>query len=156
ELKSVPRQNASDLLKFAPGVFLTNESGEGHVEQMFLRGFDAGEGEDIELSVGGVPINESGNLHGNGYADTHFIIPEFVSGLRFIEGPFDPRQGNYAVAGSADYTLGLEQRGLLAKLSAGSFGTHWLLLGWGPSGESLHTFGGAEIYHTDGYGQDRD
>ena len=47
-----------------------------------------------------MPINESGNLHGNGYADTHFIIPELVQSLRVVEGPFDPRQGNYAVAGS--------------------------------------------------------
>jgi hypothetical protein len=90
---------------------LTNESGEGHADQVFLRGFDAKEGQDIEFSVGGVPINESGNLHGNGHADTHFIIPELVSSLRVVEGPFDPRQGNYAVAGSANYELGLAERG---------------------------------------------
>ena len=27
---------------------------------------------------------------------------------------------------------------------------------WGPQGESTHTFGGAELYKTDGYGQNRD
>ncbi|HEY2405148.1 MAG TPA: TonB family protein [Polyangiaceae bacterium] len=156
QLAVVPRQNASELLKLAPGILLTNEGGEGHAEQVFLRGFDAREGQDIEFTVGGVPINESGNLHGNGYADTHFIIPEFVEGFRVIEGPFDPRQGNYAVAGSADYELGLERRGLFAKYTNGSFGTHRLLLGWGPKSESAHTFGGAEIYQTDGYGQNRD
>ena len=76
---------------------------------------DAREGQDLELSVGGVPINESGNLHGNGYADTHFIIPELAASLRVIEGPFDPRQGNFAVAGSADYALGLQQRGVTSR-----------------------------------------
>ena len=40
------------------GLLLTNEGGEGHAEQIFLRGFDAREGQDLELSVGGVPINE--------------------------------------------------------------------------------------------------
>jgi iron complex outermembrane receptor protein len=156
ELARVPRKNASDLLKLAPGVLLTNESGEGHAEQVFLRGFDAKEGQDIEFSLGGMPINESGNLHGNGYADTHFIIPELVSSLRIVEGPFDPRQGNYAVAGSANYELGLAQRSFTAKYTGGSFGTERLLLLWGPEGESRGTLAGAEVYKTDGFGQNRD
>jgi len=156
ELAHVPRKNASELLKLAPGILLTNEGGEGHAEQVFLRGFDAKEGQDIEFSVGGMPINESGNLHGNGYADTHFIIPELVESLRIVEGPFDPRQGNYAVAGSADYQLGLAQRGFTAKYSGGSFGTERALLLWGPEGESRNTLAGVELYKTDGFGQNRD
>jgi len=155
-LRHVPRQNATELLKLAPSILLTNEGGEGHGEQIFLRGFNAREGQDIEFSVGGIPINESGNLHGNGYADAHFIIPELVESLRVVEGPFDPRQGNYAVAGSANYELGLERRGLLAQYTTGSFGTQRLLLAWGPSGMSEHTFAGAEVSSTDGFGQNRD
>jgi TonB family protein len=156
ELAQVPRKNASDLLKLAPGIFLSNEGGEGHAEQVFLRGFDAREGQDVEFSVGGVPINESGNLHGNGYADTHFIIPELVKQLRVLEGPFDPRQGNFAVAGSADYELGLDRRGLAAKYTLGSFGTQRFLALWGPAGSGSGTFGGAELFKTDGFGQNRD
>jgi iron complex outermembrane receptor protein len=155
-LAQVPRQNASDLLKLAPGILLTNEGGEGHAEQVFMRGFDAREGQDIEFTVGGVPVNESGNLHGNGYADTHFIIPELVERLRVVEGPFDPRQGNYAVAGSADYQLGLAQRGLTAKYTGGSFDTQRAVLLWGPAAESAHTFGGVELASTAGFGQNRD
>ena len=155
-LREVPHDNASALLKLAPGILLTNEGGEGHAEQVFLRGFDAREGQDIEFTVGGVPINERGNLHGNGYADTHFIIPELVLGLRVVEGPFDPRQGNYAVAGSADYELGVERSGLTARYTAGSFGTQRALVMWRPEGESTHTFGAAEAYKTNGYGQNRD
>src|SRR5919201_522589 len=122
-LRIVPRANAAEYLKLAPGILLTNEGGEGHAEQVFLRGFDAREGQDVELSADGVPINESGNLHGNGYSDTHFIIPELVDSLRVVEGPFDPRQGNYAVAGSADYHLSLSLRGITAKFTAGSYGS---------------------------------
>lgn len=156
ELARVPRKNATELLTLAPGILLTNEGGDGHAEQVFLRGFDAREGQDMEFSVGGVPINEAGNLHGNGYADTHFIIPELVESLRVLEGPFDPRQGNFAVAGSADYELGLTQRGLTAKYTIGSFNTNRLLLLWGPRDESIHTFGGVELYASDGFGQNRD
>ncbi|HEV8549180.1 MAG TPA: TonB-dependent receptor, partial [Polyangiaceae bacterium] len=156
ELARVPRKNASELLKLAPGVFLTNEGGAGHAERIYLRGFDAREGQDIEVTVDGVPVNESGNLHGNGFADLHFIIPELVLSLRVLEGPFDPRQGNYAVAGSAGYEMGLQQRGLTGKVTLGSYGTQRALVLWGPPGEDTHTYGGAEIAQTDGYGQNRD
>jgi hypothetical protein len=155
-LALVPHKNATELLKLAPGILLTNEGGEGHAEQVFLRGFDAREGQDLEFTVGGVPMNDVGNLHGSGYADTHFIIPELVTSLRVTEGPFDPHQGNFAVAGSAEYELGLEQRGLTTKLTLGSFNTQRLLLLYGPRSENLHTFGGAEISTTSGYGQNRD
>ncbi|HVW27855.1 MAG TPA: TonB family protein [Polyangiaceae bacterium] len=155
-LATVPRQNAAEMLKLAPGILLTNEGGEGHAEQVFLRGFDAREGQDIEFTVDGVPINESGNLHGNGYSDTHFIIPELVDSLRVVEGPFDPRQGNYAVAGSADYHLGLALRGITAKFTAGSYGTYRELVTYGPPGGSPGTFAAGELYQTSGFGQNRD
>jgi TonB family protein len=156
QLAIVPRKTADELLKLAPGILLTNEGGEGHASQVFLRGFDAREGQDIEFSVAGVPANQAGNLHGNGYADLNFVIPEVVSNLRVLEGPYDPRQGNFAVAGSAEYELGLEERGLAVQVGAGSFGTRRVLALWGPPGASTHTFGAAELYETDGFGQNRD
>jgi TonB family protein len=155
ELAAVPTKNASGRLMLAPGIFLSNEGGEGHAEQVFLRGFDTHEGSEIEFTVDGVPINDSGNPHGTGYADTHFIIPELISSLRVLESPFDPAQGNYAVAGSADFHLGLEQRGVTAKMTAGSFGTERLLALWGPRGMSDGTFAAVELYHTAGFGVNR-
>lgn len=156
ELKIVPRESAGEFLKLAPGILLTNEGGVGHPDQIFLRGFDAREGQDIEFSVDGVPLNDTGNLHGNGYTDSHFIIPELIESLRVVEGPFDPRQGNFAVAGSADYELGLPERGVHIKGSYGSFNASRLAFLWGPPGSSSRTFAGAQIFHTDGFGQNRD
>ncbi len=155
-LQAVPHKSAADFLKLAPGILLTNEGGEGHPERIFLRGFDAREGQDLELTVDGVPVNDSGNLHGNGYADLNFIIPELVENLRVLEGPLDPRQGNYAVAGSADYQLGLPERGLTVKGSYGSFDTMRLVGLWGPPGESSRTFGGVQLFRTSGFGQNRE
>ena len=122
---------------------------------MFLRGFDAHEGQDLEFTVDGVPINDTGNYHGNGYADTHFIIPELIHSVRVLEGPYAPQQGNFAVAGSADYHLGLDRRGLTSEYSVGNFGTQRLLLLWGPSDAPAGTFAGAEYYTTDGFGTNR-
>jgi TonB family protein len=155
QLRAVPRTNASDALTLAPGFLLTNEGGSGHAEQVFLRGFDAHEGQDLEFTVDGVPINDAGNYHGNGYADTHFIIPELIHAVRVLEGPYAPQQGNFAVAGSADYQLGLDRRGLTTEFTTGSFNTQRLLLLWGPKDAPSGTFAGAEFYTTDGFGSNR-
>ena len=155
ELATLPHSSAGDMLKLAPGILVTNEGGEGHADSMIVRGFDAGEGEAMALSVGGVPINDPGNFHANGYADSRFIIPEAVASLRVLEGPFDPRQGNFAVAGSADYELGLARRGLTAKQTFGSFGTERSLLTWGPEDYDKHTFTAVEYARSNGYGANR-
>jgi TonB family protein len=155
QLAVIPHTNAADFLKLAPGIMVTNEGGEGHADSIVLRGFDAGEGEEMGLSVGGVPINEPGNFHGNGYADTHFIIPELVESVRVLEGPFDPRQGNFAVAGSADYELGLARRGLGVKGTLGSYGTDRMELLWGPENEGAHTFAAADYSRSNGFGTNR-
>ncbi len=157
-LRQVPRANASGILNLAaPGILLTNEGGEGHAEQVYLRGFDAHEGQDLEFTVEGVPVNEPGNAHGEGLANTHFIIPELVSAVRVLEGPFDPHQGNYAVAGSVDYELGLDERGLTMQYTGGSFNTQRLLALWAPDeghGER-GTFAGVDLRTTDGFGANR-
>jgi TonB family protein len=152
----IPHKDATELLGWAPGFLLTNEGGEGHAEQIFLRGFDAREGQDLEIRINGDVVNQAGNLHGNGYADLHFIIPELVQSLRVVEGPYDPRQGNFAVAGSADYELGLTRRGLTGSYEQGSFGTRRALLTWGSPHSGPHNFGGVELYQTAGFGQNRD
>jgi TonB family protein len=154
-LAAVPRRDSASLLRLAPGVLLTNEGGEGHPYQIFLRGFDAREGQDIEITVDGVPVNEVGNPHGNGLADTHFVIPELVRNLRVVEGPFAPQQGNFAVAGSALYDLGLDEPGLEVSAKFGSFNTKRLLALYHPEGSSDHTFAGAELFSTDGFGENR-
>lgn len=156
KLAAVPRMDSASLLRLAPGVLLTKEGGLGHPYQIFLRGFDAREGQDIEFTVEGMPINEVGNPHGNGMADTHFIIPELVRALRVVEGPFAPQQGNFAVAGSARYEVGLDEPGLSLRAMAGSFDTQRLLITWRPDGASEHSFGGAELFSTRGFGDNRD
>jgi hypothetical protein len=72
-----------------------------------------------------------------------------------LEGPYAPQQGNFAVAGSADYQLGLDQRGLTAAYSVGNFGTQRMLVLYGPADSPSGTFAGAEYYTTDGFGVNR-
>ncbi len=123
QLREVPRRSAEQFMTLAPGLALSNHGGEGHPSAVFLRGFDAREGQDLAMSVMGVPINDPSNPHGHGFADTHFIIPELIDTVRVIEGPFDPRQGDYAVAGSVDFTLKPEAEGVQLGLELGQFNT---------------------------------
>ena len=113
-----PHQNAGELLTTAPGVYIAQPEGEAVAHQIFLRGFDAEHGQDIELTVGGVPINQPSHIHGQGYADLNFIIPEVVRSLRVTEGVYDPRQGDFAVAGSIDFDLGVRRARLPARAPA--------------------------------------
>lgn len=151
----VPRGSAAEMLSLAPGFYLSQHGGEGKAQQLFLRGFDAQHGQDVEFSVGGLPVNEVSNVHGHGYADLNFVIPEVVDRLRVQEGPFDPRQGDFAVAGSARFDLGVGDRGALARASYGMFNTARAVVVVAPRGERRETFLAGELYRTDGYGAQR-
>ncbi len=155
KLSLVPRGSAEKLMTLAPGVFMVNEGGEGHPSSFFLRGFDAGVGQDIEFKVAGVPINEVSNAHSHGFADTLFVIPEAVRRLRVTEGPFDARQGDFAVAGTADFDIGMERRGVVASGSYGRFDTGRALLMWGPEGFGPGTFVAVDVKAGDGFGTNR-
>ena len=155
QLRDVPRRSAEQMLTFAPGFNLSNHGGALHPSAIFLRGFDAAEGQDVEFSLSGVPLNDVSNAHGHGFADTHFIIPELVSTLRVTEGPFDPRQGDFAVAGSAAFDAGLDERGVTAKGEYGSFDTKRLTLLWGPAKETARTYVGGQVEQSSGFGPNR-
>ena len=154
-LRAIPRRSADQLLTLVPGLTLGNHSGEGHAPSVFLRGFDAGEGQDIETLADGIPLNEPSNAHGHGYADVRLLIPELVRGVHVRQGPFDPRQGDFAVAGSVDYRLGVDERGILARGEYGAFDTRRLVVLWAPERASQGTFAGAEVRDSAGYGPSR-
>ncbi len=154
-LTAAPHKTASDLLKVVPGVSITQHSGDGKAHQIFLRGFDAVHGQDLELWVGGIPVNEVSNIHGQGYADLHFVMPEVIKEVQSTPGTYDPRQGDFAVAGTVRMKLGLAEPGITAKGTIGSFGTRRLFLAYHPKDASDETFAAFEEYSTDGFGPSR-
>lgn len=152
---AAPHRTGSDVLTVVPGVFVTQHSGEGKAHQIFLRGFDAVHGQDIELWVGGIPINEVSNVHGQGYADLHFVMPEVIKEVQSTPGTYDPRQGDFAVAGSVRMKLGYSEPGATVKGAIGSFGARRLFLAYHPKEASDETFAAFEDYSTDGFGLSR-
>ena len=154
-LQAAPHRTASDLLLAVPGVYITQHGGEGKAYQIFFRGFDAEHGQDVEIWAGGAPVNDVSNLHGQGYADLHFLMPEIVKEIRSTPGTYDPRQGDFAVAGSLHLGLGYDEPGITAKATAGSFGSRRYFLAYRPRDADGSTFAAFEVYATDGFGPAR-
>jgi hypothetical protein len=155
ELEASPRQQTSEMLSAAPGFFVDHEDGEGLANDVFLRGFDLEHGSGIEMRLGSVPINIPLHIQGQGYADPNFIIPEVVRAVRVLEGPFDPRQGDAAIVGSAYFEVGVPRRGYRAAATYGSFNQMRLVGIAAPDGMNSDTFAAFSLRKTDGFGANR-
>ena len=156
QLEASPRQQTSEMLSAAPGFFVDHEDGEGLGNDVFLRGFDLEHGSGIEMRLGTIPINIPLHIQGQGYADANFIIPEVVRGVRVLEGPFDPRQGDAAIVGSAYFDLGVPERGYQVRASYGSFRQARVVAIAAPAEADADTFVALSLRRTDGFGQSRE
>ena len=123
DLNMQPAKSAQDLLRLVPGLFIAQHQGGGKAEQIFLRGFDADHGTDVNVSVDGIPVNMVSHAHGQGYADLHFLIPETVSGYDFGKGPYYTGRGDFTTAGYVAYNTKNSLDRDEVKVEAGQFNT---------------------------------
>lgn len=100
-----PLLRAGEILEFVPGMVVTQHSGSGKANQYFLRGFNLDHGTDFSISLDGMPVNMRTHGHGQGYADLNFITPEFIQRIDYQKGPYRATQGDFSVAGSANFAL---------------------------------------------------
>ncbi|HSK04972.1 MAG TPA: TonB-dependent receptor [Kofleriaceae bacterium] len=154
-LELTPRKNTDDLLRVVPGLYTSQHGSEGKGQQFFLRGFDAVHGADLSIRVGGIPLNELSNVHGQGYADLGFVLPEAVAGITSRKGPFDLEQGWFATAGSIDLELGVASRGKRVGYELGTTNRHRLVAIEAPEGGPTGQFIAADLMRDDGYGETR-
>lgn len=112
------------MLEAAPGLTVTQHSGEGKANQYFLRGFNLDHGTDLAITVDGMPVNMPSHAHGQGYADLNFLIPELVDGMRVRKGPYFADLGDFATAGALQLDLVDALPHPLVQGTVGSFG-YW-------------------------------
>jgi TonB family protein len=150
DLRLRPIQRPGDLLRVTPGLMVVQHAGGGKANQYLLRGFDADHGTDIALSFDGLPVNMVSHGHGQGYADTSWIIPELVERVDLSKGPYFVENGNFSTAGSVE--LASRDRGeSLVSAGGGSFNTARAVGIAVPSlGASWHPLFAAEVVRTDG------
>ncbi len=101
EIAERPILRTGELLEFVPGLILTQHSGSGKSNQMFLRGFNLDHGTDFATWVDGMPVNMRTHGHGQGYTDVNFVIEELVERVAFVKGPVDASIGDFSSAGAA-------------------------------------------------------
>ena len=151
-----PINNSQEILRSVPGLFIGQHAGGGKAEQLFIRGFDVDHGTDVSLSVDGIPVNMVSHAHGQGYADLHFVIPEFIDKVNFDKGPYFAEKGNFTTAGFVDFKTKDFLENNFAKLELGQFKTYRGVLGLNllknnkeVKNQSLIL--ATEAYFTDGY-----
>ncbi len=155
DLRLRPVNSSQDLMRLVPGLFIAQHMGGGKAEQIFVRGFDADHGTDLNVSVDGMPVNMVSHIHGQGYADLHFLIPETVKNFDFGKGPYYPAFGDLATAGYLSYTTKDAIDRSMISLESGQFNTFRIaclvnLLGTPatPNGKTAYIAG--EYNYTDG------
>ena len=122
DLNARPVTRPGEILEAAPGLFVTQHSGDGKANQYFLRGFNLDHGTDIAITVDDMPINMRTHAHGQGYADLNFLMPETVNSLDIRKGPFFADVGDFGNAGALSISLKDTVRQRTAGLTTGSFG----------------------------------
>jgi len=132
-LNAAPHDSAADALNAAPGIFVSERSLLGQAPHL-------------------------SNIRAPGYADMRLVMPEVLKSVRVSNGPYDPRQGDFAIAGSVHMDLGLESPGFWGKGSLGSFGSKRVFLAYAPEDrdrEWSNSFAAFEAYGTSGVGEGR-
>jgi hypothetical protein len=122
DLNARPVPRPGELLEAAPGLFVTQHSGEGKANQYFLRGFNLDHGTDLAISVDDMPVNMRTHAHGQGYADLNFLMPETVNSLDIRKGVFFADVGDFGNAGALAISLKDTVQQRTAGLTTGSFG----------------------------------
>lgn len=122
-----PVRNTQELLRLVPGLFIAQHAGGGKAEQIFLRGFDNDHGTDIQVSVDGLPVNMVSHAHGQGYADSHFIIPETINNIDFGAGPFYTQHGNFNTSGYVSFSTYNNIPQSRVQIEAGRYNTFRML-----------------------------
>jgi TonB family protein len=118
-----PKTSPNDILRVVPGLLAAQHQGGGKADQLFLRGFDADHGTDVGIFVDGVPINLPSHAHGQGFADLHWLIPEAISYIDVVKGPYDARYGDFSTGGAVNLVTRDQFDSSSVSLTVGGFPT---------------------------------
>ncbi len=122
DLELRPLLRPGDVLEAVPGLIVTQHSGSGKSNQMFLRGFNLDHGTDFATWVEDMPVNMRTHGHGQGYTDINFLIPETIRSIGYVKGPYHAELGDFSSAGGAHIRLADGPESNTVQLGAGGNG----------------------------------
>ncbi|WP_425066304.1 TonB-dependent receptor [Reyranella sp.] len=123
-LNTRPIARTGEVLEAAPGLIVSQHSGEGKANQFFLRGMNLDHGTDLAIWLDGMPLNMRTHGHGQGYADVNFLIPELLEKMVVKKGPYWAEESDFASAGSLRLSYADRLESNIALVTGGSFG-YW-------------------------------
>lgn len=149
EIMTRARSTPYDFMRLVPNMVIGLHEGGGKAPQFMMRGVDGDHGADLAVYFDGIPINEVSHVHGLGYLDIHFIIPELIGRIDAQKGMYDAENGSFNTAGA----LRLHSRSSLPRnevsYTFGSFESHRALGLFSPKlGGNTET-----LFAVEGYGQ---
>jgi len=156
DLNARPVTRPGEIVEAAPGLIVTQHSGEGKANQYFLRGYNLDHGTDLAVTVDDMPVNMRTHGHGQGYSDLNFLMPEIVNSLDIRKGPYFADVGDFGSVGALSIGLLDTTPKKTATLTVGSFGYQRLFgMGATRAGDGNLFFAG-ELAHYDGPWQNPD
>ena len=139
-----------ELLEAAPGLIVSQHSGEGKANQFYLRGFNLDHGTDLRTTVDGMLVNERSHSHGQGWTDLNFLIPELATGLEYKKGPYFANEGDFSSAGAVSIKYADTLAKGIASVGFGENGYKRLLLADSPAFGNGHVLYAIEGLNNDG------
>lgn len=149
QIEERPFSRTGEVLELVPGLEVSQHSGEGKANQYYLRGFQLDHGTDFATTVCGEPVNMPTHAHGQGYSDLNFMIPEVISGIQYMKGPYYAENGDFSAAGAANMPCANVFPKQIFKLEAGTDGYRRALLAG-----SVHVGRGDLLYAFEGFYND--
>jgi hypothetical protein len=150
QLEARTAYRPGELLEAAPGLVVSQHSGEGKANQFYLRGFNLDHGTDLRTTVDGMLVNQRSHSHGQGWTDLNFLIPELATSLQYRKGPYYASEGDFSSAGAVEISYADALPTGIANVGFGENGYRRLLLADSPTvgkGKLLYAL---EAMHNDG------
>jgi outer membrane receptor for ferrienterochelin and colicin len=87
EIMTRPISRIGEAFEAAPGLAVVEHASGGKANQYYLRGYNLDHGTDLAITVDDMPVNMRSHIHGEGYADLNFLMPETINALDVRKGP---------------------------------------------------------------------
>jgi opacity protein-like surface antigen len=128
DINARPMTRPGEVVEAAPGLMAVMHTDGGKANQYYVRGWNMDHGTDFATFVDDVPINLPTNVHGQGYTDLNWLIPEAVNGVDIRKGPYFADVGDFQNAGNLHISLRDSVERNIEQVTVGSFGFNRALL----------------------------
>jgi outer membrane cobalamin receptor len=122
EIERIKPNSVADLLQQAPGVYIDQQSSQGGLSSVYIRGSDPNY---TMILIDGVQMNDPTNARGGSF-DISTLSVANIERIEIVKGPVSSVYGSAAMAGAINIITvqGKSDREISVEAGAGSFGDY--------------------------------